>query len=95
MGRRVLLVSGSGPEAGDEIAALDPAIELEHAPSMDAAVGRLSDGGYDLIVSDEEIGGARTGLFLRHLCQRRFPSIPFVLRSASAVGWLERLKRLL
>ena len=66
---------------------------------------RLSAQGYDLIVSADEFDGARAGLFLRHLCARRFPGIPFLLLSGSGDGGggislsprecRERIKRLL
>lgn len=84
MGRRVLMVE-SGCElvslVSEGVAAVDPGIEVDHARTVDAAVERLSTGGYDLIVSDEALDGTRAGLFLRHLCERRFPTIPFVLLS--------------
>jgi hypothetical protein len=104
MARRVLVVeSGSdlGPAVSEGVARLDPAIEVDHAHSVSAAVGRLADCGYDLIVSADELDGARAGLFLRHLCARRFPSVPFVLTSGAedeprrgAVSLLECLARL-
>jgi len=106
--RRVLVVeSGSdlGPAVSEGVARLDPAIEVDCAHSISAAVGRLSDCGYDLIVSADELDGARAGLFLRHLCARRFPSVPFLLTSGdesdgrggvvSLIECLARLERLL
>jgi len=99
----------SGFELGSLVSAgvsdVDPGIEIDHADSVGAAVRRLADRGYDLIVSAEQFDGARTGLFLRHLCARRFPSVPFLLLSeeghASRAGGLspgecrQRIKRLL
>lgn len=108
MGRRVLIVeSGSqlGSMVSEGIAALDPTVEVDLAHSVDAAVGRLAALGYDLIVSATAFDGARAGLFLRHLCARRFPSVPFLLmgdgadpRGAGVLSppeCLERIKRLL
>jgi len=85
--RRVLVV-----EAGSElssvvsegVADVDPGIQVDRADSVDAAVARLAASGYDLIISDDELDGTRAGLFLRHLCERRFPSIPFMLLSSGA-----------
>ena len=82
MGRRVLVVESGfelGPVVSEGVANIDPAIEIDHADSVNAAIARLTAGGYDLIVSATEFDGARAGLFLRHLCARRFPAIPFVL----------------
>lgn len=82
MSRRVLVV-----EAGSEfsslvragVADIDPGIQVDRADSVNAAVVQLAASGYDLIISDDELDGTRAGLFLRHLCERRFPAIPFVL----------------
>jgi len=82
MERRVLVVeSGSelAPLVSEGVAALDPAVEVEVARSLNGAVARLAERAFDLIVSAEELGGARAGLFLRHLCERRFPAVPFLL----------------
>jgi len=108
MARRVLVVeSGTdlGPAVSEGVARLDPAIEVDHAHSVSAAVGRLTDFGYDLIVAADEFDGARAGIFLRHLCARRFPAVPFVLTSGdehgagggavSLIECLARLERLL
>ena len=108
MVRRVLVVeSGSelGPVVSEGVADVDPSIEVDHADSVGAAVRRLADAGYDLIVSADQFGGARAGLFLRHLCARRFPAVPFLLLSGgeedaggktlSARECHERIKQLL
>lgn len=108
MARRVLVVESGfalGPVVSEGVADVDPAIEIDHAHSVTAAVGRLSACGYDLIISADEFDGARAGVFLRHLCARRFPSIPFLLASSaeggksrgaiSALECLARIKRLL
>lgn len=89
---RVLIVEAEtqlAPVVQEGLAALDPGIEIDRAVSVNAAVDRLSAVGYDLIVSDEEIGGMRAGPFLRHLCERRFPTVPFMLLSSGA-GEAER-----
>jgi len=108
MPRRVLVVESGfelGPVVSEGVTDVDPAIEIDHAHSVTAAVGRLTACGYDLIVSADEFDGARAGLFLRHLCARRFPSVPFLLTSSgtgetsrgaiSALECLARIKRLL
>jgi hypothetical protein len=108
VGRRVLIVeSGTqlAPVVREAIAAFDPTVEIDLAHSMDAAVGRLADLGYDLIVSAAAFDGARAGLFLRHLCARRFPTVPFLLmgdganpRGAGVLSpreCLDRIRRLL
>ena len=94
-----------GPAVSEGVARLDPAIEGDHAHSVSAAVGRLTACGYDLIVSADEFDGARAGVFLRHLCARRFPAVPFLLTSGddraagggvvSLLECLARLERLL
>lgn len=86
MPRRVLIVEADSqlaPLLDEGLAAVEPGIEIDRAVSVNAAVDRLTAVGYDLIVSDEEIDGTRAGPFLRHLCQRRFPSVPFVLLSSA------------
>jgi hypothetical protein len=108
MTRRVLVVESGfelGPVVSEGVADVDPAVQIDHAHSVSAAVGRLSSGGYDLIVSADEFDGARAGVFLRHLCARRFPAIPFLLLTnegeASSPGTIshlecrQRIKRLL
>lgn len=108
MTRRVLVVESGfelGPVVSEGIADVDPAIEIDHAHSVSAAVGQLSARGYDLIVSADEFDGGRAGVFLRHLCARRFPAIPFLLLAnegepagRGTVSQLEarqRIKRLL
>ena len=108
MARRVLVVESGfelGPVVSASVADVDSAIRIDHADSVGAAVRRLAARGYDLIVSADEFDGARAGLFLRHLCARRFPSVPFLLLSGegrrSRNGTLspgecrERIKRLL
>jgi hypothetical protein len=101
--RRVLLVETGcelGARLGEGLAALGPAVQVERARGLHAAVSRLCAGGYDLVVSADRPGGARTGLFLRHLCERRFPGLPFVLLGAGAGDvplrdCLEQARRLL
>jgi hypothetical protein len=109
MARRVLVVESGfelGPALSEGIAGVDPAIEVDHAHSVSAAVGRLQACGYDLIISATEFDGARAGIFLRHLCARRFPSVPFLLTSGdehpgreggtvSLLECLARIRRLL
>jgi hypothetical protein len=108
MVRRVLVVESGfdlGPAVSEGVARVDPAIEVDRADSVSAAVGRLAACGYDVIVSADEFGGARAGVFLRHLCARRFPAVPFLLTSGderaasrgavSLIECLERLERLL
>jgi len=88
MPRRVLIVEAGfelGPLVSEGLARIDPEIEIDRAESMNVAVDRLAAAGYDLIVCDDEIDGARSGLLLRHLCERRFPAIPFVLLASGAV----------
>jgi len=89
MARRVLVVE-TGAELAPMVAAgaadVDPDIVIERARGVSSAVGRLAEGGYDLIVSADALDGARAGVFLRHLCERRHPAIPFLLLSLEAGG---------
>ncbi len=87
MPRRVLIVEAHAapdPVLREGLSAIDPAFEIDSTSSVPSAVERLSEIGYDLIVADDVLEGARAGLFLRHLCERRFPTVPFVLLSSSA-----------
>ncbi len=80
--QRVLVVDEAGalvPVLRDGIAEIGAGIEIDHVDGLAEAVDRLEAKDYDLIVSDDELDGTRSGLFLRHLCQRRFPSTPFLL----------------
>jgi hypothetical protein len=102
MKRRVLLVeTGCGLDSrlDEGLAGLGPAVQVERASDLPAALRRLCAGRYDLVVSGDRPGGARTGLFLRHLCERRFPGLPFVHLPAGdgdpLQDCLEQAKRLL
>ena len=86
MARRVLIVEAHAeidPTLAEALASLEPGLEIDRAASLNAAVERLASVGYDLIVSEADREGARAGLFLRHLCERRFPTIPFALLSSA------------
>lgn len=86
MARRVLIVEAHAeidPTLTEALAALEPGLQIDRATSLNAAVDLLTSVGYDLIVSEADRDGARAGLFLRHLCERRFPTIPFALLSSA------------